>query len=69
MHPGERAVDHPSGARGVRRVRLGDPDPAAASERLRPLLGSGPGVSVERSGTSGVVAVEIDTPGGALVVR
>ena len=69
MHPGEMAGDHPSGARGIRRVRLGDPDPAAASERLRPLLGSGPGVSVEPSGVSGVVAVEIETPGVALVVR
>ena len=69
MHPGEMAVDHPSRARGILRVRLGDPDPAAASERLRPLLGDGPGVSVERAGVSGVVAVEIDTPGGALVVR
>ena len=69
MHPGEMAADHPSGARSIRRVRLGDPDPAAASERLRPLLGTGPSVSVERSGVSGVVGVEIDAPGGALVVR
>src|SRR5438445_10211776 len=38
MHPGEMAVDHPSGARGIRRARLGDPDPAAASQRLPPLL-------------------------------
>src|SRR5438132_14427453 len=30
-----------------------DPNPAAASERLRPLLGDGPGVSVERAGVSG----------------
>jgi len=69
MHPAEMAVDHPSQARGIRLVRLGGPDPATASERLRFLLGGGAGFSVERSSVAGVVAVEVDAPGGGLVVR
>ncbi len=69
LHPAEMAVDHPSQARGIRLVRLGAPDPTAASERLRFLLGGGAGFSVERSSAAGVVAVEVDAPGGGLVVR
>ncbi len=69
LHPAAMAIDHPSGARSIRAVRLGDPDPVAASARLRILLGSGASVAVERSSTPGVVAVEIDAPGGTLVLR
>jgi glyoxalase-like protein len=69
MHPGEMAADHPSGARGIRSVRLGDPDPAAAAGRLRAVLGDGIRFSLERARTSGVVAVEIDTPTGIVVVQ
>lgn len=69
MHPAEAAVGHPCGARGIRAIRLGDPDPAAASGRLRALLGDGLPVVVEPAGASGVVAVELDVPGGLLVIR
>jgi hypothetical protein len=41
MHPGEMPADHPSRAQGIRSVRLGDPDPAAAADRLRWALGAG----------------------------
>ena len=69
MHPGEMPADHPSGARALRSVRLGDPDPAAASERLRSALGAGLNASVEPALSSGVAAVEIDTPKGVVVLR
>jgi len=69
MHPGEMADDHPSRAQGIRSVRLGDPDPAAAADRLRSALGAGLNAPVERAATSGVVAVEIDTPKGVVVLR
>ena len=69
MHPGEMAADHPSRAQGIRSVRLGDPDPAAAADRLRSALGAGLNAPVERAATSGVVAVEIDTPKGVVVLR
>jgi glyoxalase-like protein len=69
MHPGEMPADHPSGARGIRSVRLGDPDPAAAAERLQSALGANLNASVERAASSGVVAVEIDTPKGVVVLR
>lgn len=68
QHPAQTPIDHPSRARGIRTVRLGDPDPAAASARLRTLLGDDLIAAVERAATSGVVAVELDTPGGALTI-
>jgi hypothetical protein len=68
QHPAQAAIDHPSRARGIRTVRLGDPDPAAASARLRTLLGDDLKVAVERAATSGVMAVELDTPGGVLTI-
>lgn len=69
MHPAEAPVDHPSKARGIRTVRLGDPDPARISARVRSLLGDDIHFEVEEAGTSGVLAVEIDTPGGVTVIR
>ena len=68
QHPGQAAGDHPSRARGIRTVRLGDPDPAAAAARFRALLGDGPSVAVDRAVTSGVLAVEVDVPDGALTI-
>jgi hypothetical protein len=68
-HPGQMPADHPSRAQGIRSVRLGDPDPAAADKRLRSALGAGLNASVERAPTSGVVAVEIETPTGVVVLR
>ncbi len=70
QHPAQAPIDHPSRARGIKTVRLGDPDPAAASARLRTLLGEDKdlNIAVERAATSGVVAVELDTPGGALTI-
>lgn len=68
QHPAQAPIDHPSRARGIRTVRLGDPDPAAASARLRTLLGDDLNVAVERAATSGVAAVELDTPGGVLTI-
>jgi Glyoxalase-like domain len=68
QHPAEAAVDHPSRARGIRTVRLGDPDPTAASSRFRRLFGNDLNVSIELATTSGVAAVEIDTPGGVMTI-
>jgi hypothetical protein len=69
MHPAEAPVHHPSRARGIRLVRLGDPNPPAASEQLRALLGEDIPVVVEEADTSGVLAVEVDAPDGVIVVR
>jgi hypothetical protein len=69
MHPAEAPVHHPSRARGIRLVRLGDPSPPTASEQIRALLGEDIPVVVEEADTSGVVAVEIDAPDGVIVVR
>ena len=68
QHPAQAPIDHPSRARGIRTVRLGDPDPAAASARLRTLLGDDFNAAVERAATSGVTAVELDMPGGVLTI-
>lgn len=68
QHPARAAVDHPSRARGIRTVRLGDPDPAAASARFRALLGDDPSAVVDRAATSGVLAVELDAPDGVLTI-
>ncbi|HKX16582.1 MAG TPA: VOC family protein [bacterium] len=68
QHPAEASVEHPSKARGIRTVRLGDPNPDAAAKRFRELFGDGLNVSFERAATSGVVAVELDTPGGTLTI-
>jgi hypothetical protein len=68
QHPAETAVSHPSRARGIGTVRLGDPDPAAASSRFRRLFGDDLNVSIERAATSGVLAVEVDAPGGGLTI-
>src|SRR5271165_604207 len=38
QHPAATPVTHPSGARGIRRLRLGDPNPTAAARRLAWLL-------------------------------
>lgn len=69
MHPAEAAVQHASGARGIRLIRLGDPDPLAAAERLRTLLGEELSFVVEKATTSGVLAVELDTPRGTMVIK
>jgi len=69
MHPGAAAVTHPSGAQRISVVRLGDPHPPQASARIRALLGDALPVVVEQAGTAGVLAVELDTPDGPLVIR
>jgi hypothetical protein len=69
MHPAETSVKHRSGASGIRALRLGDPDREAAAGRLRTLLGDVPKVAVEKANISGVLAVELDTPSGPLVIR
>lgn len=68
QHPAQAAVDHPSRAQGIRTVRLGDPDPAAASARLRTLFGDDLNVAVERAAASGVAGVEVNVPGGVLTI-
>ncbi|HLJ61933.1 MAG TPA: VOC family protein [bacterium] len=70
QHPAAAAVEHPSGARGIQRLRLGDPKPAEASRRLASLLGEGVAAfaAVEFAETPGVLAVEIDTPGGVVTI-
>jgi hypothetical protein len=68
MHPAETSVEHPSGAFGIRALRLGDPDPDAATGRFRTLLGDVPKVTIEKASTSGVLAVELDTPAGSLII-
>lgn len=70
QHPAAAVVEHPSGARAIRRLRLGDPQPAEASRRLASLLGEGIGAfaAVEFAETPGVVAVELDTPGGVVTI-
>ena len=68
QHPAEAPVQHPSKARGIRTVRLGDPDPDAAAARFRLLLGGGLNVAFERAASSGVAAVELETPGGPLTI-
>jgi Glyoxalase-like domain len=69
MHPAETAVHHASGARSIRLIRLGDPDPASAAERLRALLGEELPCVVEKATISGVLAVELDTPSGTMVIE
>ncbi len=66
-HPGAAPVRHASGARAIRAVRLGDPDPAPAAARLRALLGDLP-VAVERAAASGVEAVEVETTQGVVTI-
>jgi hypothetical protein len=68
QHPAQAAVDHPSQARGIRTVRLGDPDPAGAESLVRKLFGDDLNVSFERAAQSGVAAVELDTPSGVLTI-
>ena len=68
MHPGASAIAHPSGARRISAVRLGDPSPQA-SARIRALLGDDLPFVVEKAGAGGVLAVELDTPNGPLVIR
>jgi len=70
QHPAVAAVEHPSGARGIRRLRLGDPRPVEASRRLASLLGEDIGAVavVEPAETPGIVAVELETPGGVVVI-
>jgi hypothetical protein len=70
QHPGAMPVTHPSGARGIRRLRLGDPNPAVAARQLAWLLGDeiAASTSVEPAKTAGVVAVEVDAPGGTIVI-
>ena len=68
QHPVQTAVAHPSKARGIRAVRLGDPDPGAAAARFGTLFGDDLNVAFERAATSGVAAVELDTPGGPLTI-
>ncbi|HLW47202.1 MAG TPA: VOC family protein [bacterium] len=68
QHPAEAPANHPSRARGIRTVRLGDPDPAAAAAQFRTLFGEGLNISIERAASAGVAAVEIDTPGGVVTI-
>jgi glyoxalase-like protein len=68
QHPAQAAVDHPSKARGIRTVRLGDPDPGGAAATFKTLFGDDLNVAFERAATSGVAAVELDTPDGALTI-
>jgi hypothetical protein len=68
QHPAQAPVEHPSKARGIRTVRLGDPDPAGAAARFRALFGTDLNVAFERAAVSGVAAVEVDAPGGALTI-
>lgn len=70
QHPAAATVEHPSGARGIRRLRLGDPHPDEATRRLASLLGEEIStlVVVEPAETPGVVAVELDTPGREVVI-
>jgi hypothetical protein len=68
MHPSEAPAMHRSGASGIDLVRLGDPDPEGAGERLRRLLGGGVPFAVDRAAAAGVVAVEVRTPGGPLII-
>lgn len=69
MHPAEAPVHHPSGARGIRLIRLGDPHPAAATERLRTLLGADLPCVVDKAVASGVLAVELNTARGVMVIE
>jgi len=68
QHPAEARVDHPSRAHGIRTIRLGDPDPAAAEAHFRKLFGDDLNVAFERATTSGVTAVEVETTGGVLTI-
>jgi len=69
MHPAEMPVDHPSNAQGIRLVRLGDPHPAAASDRLHALLGDGVSLEVEEAPVSGVLAVEVNTSSRVIAIQ
>lgn len=70
QHPAATPVTHPSGARGIRRLRLGDPNPTAAARKLAWLLGDeiAASTTVEPAKTAGVLAVEVDAPGGTIVI-
>jgi hypothetical protein len=70
QHPAQARVEHPSQARAIRTMRLGDPDPAAASSLVGRLLGDPErlNVSIERASASGVAAVEIETRDGLVTI-
>lgn len=70
QHPAATPVAHPSGARGIRRLRLGDPNPQAAADRLERLLGReiAAVTTVEAAKTAGVLAVELETPRGTVAI-
>lgn len=70
QHPGAAPVTHPSGARGIRRLRLGAPNPAAAARQLAWLLGDeiAAATTIDPAKTAGVLAVEVDAPGGTIVI-
>jgi hypothetical protein len=70
QHPAATPVTHPSGARAIRRLRLGDPNPTAAARQLAWLLGDEivALTTVEPAKTAGVLAVEVDAPGGTIVI-
>jgi hypothetical protein len=76
-HPGRIPVVHKFGASSIRRVVLGDPDPAEAMSRLELVLGRGPGERGAHSGAvyevrespwSGVLAIVVATSSGDLVI-
>lgn len=68
LFPGAASARHPSGARGVLSLRLADPDPTTAEERLRLVLGEDLDYAVEE-GAPGLVEITLDTPAGPLTLR
>lgn len=69
QYPGEMQAAHPSGAAGMAAVVLADPDPPAAEALLGEVLGDGLEYRVERGDFAGLVAVEVATPSGRMVIR
>jgi len=67
LYPGAVPAAHARRVRGVAEVRLGDPEPDAARERLRAVLGDDLAYRVS-AGPPGVEAIVLDTEDGPLVL-
>ena len=68
LFPGSASARHPSGARGVVSLRLADPDPKTAEERLRLILADDLEYSIEE-GLPGMVEMTLDTPSGPITLK
>lgn len=69
QYPGEMEAVHPSGASAVAALTVAAPDPRSAERLLRTVFGDDLEVGVEEGAVAGLVAVEVETPRGRMVLR